>query len=489
MKYIPREYQSISTDFILDNPRCAIWAFMGAGKSVATLTAIDLLQLSGMDNRPPLILAPKRVAQSTWPDEVKKWKHLQHMEVSAIVGTEVERMMALRNPNAAVFTMNYENIPWLMEKLGDKWPFGRIIADESTKLKSLRQTERTSVKGKVFQQGGGGSKRAGMLAKIAHSKCTGWVNLTGTPAPNGLLDLWGQTWPLDKGERLGRSFEAFKGRWFQSIIHKGSEYPTVSPLPFAQEQISNALRDICLSLKAEDYFDLDEAVKTKVMVTLPDKAMGLYKDMQRKMYIEIEKIGVEAFNAASKSAKCHQLANGAIYVEPDVEDDNAPKAKEWKESHDVKIQALESIVNEWNGSPILVAYHFKSDLARLMKAFPKGRMLDDKPATIRDWNAGKIPLLFAHPASAGHGLNLQDGGHIIVYFSINWNLEEHMQIFDRLGPVRQFQSGHNRLVYVYYILARGTIDEDMMDRLDGKFSVQDALRNAVRRVKQLLKIA
>lgn len=483
MKYTPREYQGDITDFELEHKKCAIWSFMGSGKTVATLTAIDAAQLAGIDTRPTLVLAPKRVAQSTWPDEVLKWDHLQHMEVSAIVGTEAERLIALRNPHAAVFTTNYENVQWMIETLGDKWPFQRVIADEATKLKGLKIDERVSSTGKRFLRSGGGSKRAGALAKLAH-KATAWVNLTGTPAPNGLLDLWGQTWFLDRGERLGRSFEAYKQRYFRSI--PCGSFSKIEPLEFAQEQISTRIKDICLSLKGEDYFALDEPIKNKAMVRLPDKAMSLYQDMEKEMYLEIETIGVEAFNAAAKTAKCHQLANGAIYLDPDVTCDDAPKVKPWKEAHDVKLQALESIANEWVGRPIIVAYHFKSDLARLQKAFPKGRVLDHNPKTIKDWNAGKIPMLFAHPASAGHGLNLQDGGHIIVFFSLNWNYEEHAQILERIGPVRQMQAGHKRLVYVYFLLAQGTIDEDIMGRLEGKFTTEDALRNAVRRVKNKL---
>lgn len=485
-KYIPREYQGPSTQFMLDHARGNLWSFMGSGKTVATLTAIDALHLVGIETAPALVLAPKRVAQSTWVDEAAKWDHLSGMEVQPILGTATQRILALRNRNAAVFTINYENIPWLMETLNGKWPFGRVIADESTKLKSLRISSQVSSKGKEFDKAAGGSKRLQEIAKIAHSKITGWHNLTGTPSPNGLIDLWGPNWLLDRGERLGRSFESFKSRWFQSI--QCGEFSKLQALPFAEEQIADRLRDITLSLKAEDYFDLKDAVKIRVDCNLSDRAMGIYRDMAKKMYVELEGDAVEAFNAASKTAKCHQIANGAMYLEHDVLDDHHPNAKRWKEVHDDKILALQSIAEDWNGSPILVAYHFKSDLARLQKAFPKGRQLDDNPKTIRDWNKGKIPMLFAHPASAGHGLNLQDGGHILVYFSVHWNMEEHMQIFERLGPIRQFQAGYERLVYVYYLLAKQTVDEDIMDRLDGKCSVQESLRNAVRRAKKIISL-
>lgn len=479
MIFTPRNYQHLMIEHALEVPRGGLFAGMGLGKTTGTLCAIDILQMAGIETKPAIVFAPKRVAQSTWPDEARKWSNLNHIEVQPIIGTAAERIAALGNTNAAIFTINYENIPWLMETLDGRWPFGMAVADESTKLKNLRMAEQVSTTGKTFmRKNGGSSTRAAAIGRIAHTKCTRWLNLTGTPAPNGLIDLYGQTWLLDKGQRLGRTFEGFKSRWFDTV----GEYNKLVPRPFAQEQISTLLKDICLSLKAEDYFDLKEPIVSKVMIELPDKIRALYKDMEKRMYMEIEGVGVEAFNAGSKTQKCLQLANGAVYIDHDVTDDDAPKAKEWKEVHDLKLQALESIVAESGGMPVLVAYHFKSDLARLRKAFPTGRLLDDNPQTIRDWNAGKIPLLFAHPASAGHGLSLQDGGNIIVYFAINWNLENHLQILERIGPVRQMQSGHNRPVYVYYILARGTVDEDVLERLETKDSVQNILRNAMRRI-------
>ncbi len=465
---------------MLDVKRSALFVPMGFGKTVNTLNTIDVLQLAGIETKPTIVLAPKRVAQSTWPDEVAKWDHLNHMEVQPIIGTAEERKAALRNTNAGIFTINYENIPWLLETLDGKWPFGMGVADESTKLKNLRISEQTSTKGKQFLRRGGGSIRAGALGKVAH-QCTRWVNLTGTPAPNGLIDLWGQTWVLDKGQRLGRTFEGFKSRFFRQV--PAGDYTKLEAWPFAQEQIADLLKDICLSLRVEDYFDVKQPIVSKVMVDLPDKARSLYKDMEKKMFMQIEGHDIEAFNAASKTQKCLQLANGAVYIDPDVTNDDVPKAKEFKEVHDIKLQALESIIEEAGGMPVLVAYHFKSDLARLRKAFPKGRVLDSKPQTIRDWNAGLIPILFAHPASAGHGLSLQDGSNIIVYFAINWNLENHLQILERIGPVRQMQSGYNRPVYVYFILARGTLDEDVLERLETKDSVQNILKNAMRRRK------
>lgn len=467
--FTPRDYQTVIIDQHLDNARCGTWAGMGLGKTVSSLTALDIKFISGQESKPALVLAPKRVAQSTWPDEAAKWEHLRSIEVKPIIGSQAERMAALRDRNASVFTINYENLPWLMETLGDKWPFGPVISDESTKLKSFRLRQ--------------GSKRAAAIASVAHTKIKSWVNLTGTPSPNGLSDLWGQTWFLDQGIRLGRSFNAFQQRWFQAVPGAG-DFHQIRPMPFAQQQIQDKLRDICLTLEAKDYFDIDEPIESTIFIDLPSKSREVYTALEKEMFAQLGEgeHELEAFTAAAKSQKCHQLANGAVYVDPQ-DGEELPGVRKFYELHDAKLQALESIIEEAAGMPVLVAYHFKSDLARLQKAFPRGRVLDDNPQTIRDWNAGKIPYMFAHPASAGHGLNLQDGGNIVAYFSVDWNLEYHQQILERIGPTRQKQSGYDRPVFVYYILARDTVDEQIKERLEGKGSVQDLLLNAMKRRK------
>lgn len=455
--FVPRVYQNAIIEWELDKPRDGIWAGMGMGKTVSTLTALDILELS--EPGPALVLAPLRVASSTWPDEAKKWEHLKNVEVSAVVGTPAERRAALKRP-ATVYTFNYDNLPWLVEHYGDKWPFRKVVADESTRLKSFR-----------LRQGG---KRAHALGRVAHSLADRFIELTGTPAPNGLKDLWGQAWFLDKGVRLGRSYEAFKNRWFQSI-QQGADRNAVrlEPLPFAQEQIEDRMRDICMSLDARDYFDIAEPIVNIVRVELPTRARNLYRDMEREMFLALDcGTEVEAFNAASKTIKCLQLANGAIYTNE--------TGSEWAEIHDVKLQALEGIIEEAAGMPVLVAYHFKSDLARLLKAFPQGRALDKNPQTITDWNDGKIPVLFAHPESAGHGLNLQDGGNILVFFGHWWNLEAHLQIIERIGPTRQAQAGYDRPVWIYHIVATGTVDEIVMAQRESKREVQDLLLEAMK---------
>ena len=447
-----RPYQKMIIDHIVATPRCSIWAGMGMGKTVSTLVAIARLRRIDLE-KPVLVLAPLRVALTTWPQEIRKWPELKHLRVSPIIGTPSERLRALNTP-ADVYTINYDNLVWLIEQLGDRWPFEMVVADESTRLKGFR-----------LRQGG---VRAQALASVAHTKIKRFVNLTGTPAPNGLIDLWGQNWFVDAGVRLGRTFSAFKQRWFRASYDGFGS----TPAEFAQPQIEAALKDVTLTVDAADWFDLQEPIVRDIMVDLPVRARALYKDMEKEMFMQIDEHGVEAFNAAARTIKCLQLANGAAYVGENNET--------FKVVHDAKLDALESIVEEAAGMPVLCAYHFKSDLARLQKRFPQGRVLDKGTQTINEWNAGKIPVLFAHPASAGHGLNLQDGGNILVFFGHWWNLEERQQIAERIGPVRQLQAGYDRPVFIYNILARDTVDELIKARIETKREVQDLLLEAMK---------
>lgn len=453
--FTARPYQNLIIDHQLNISRGNTWAGMGMGKTSSTLCALNIAYLSGLYVDPTLVIAPLRVAQSTWPDEVKKWD-FENIEIQPIVGTPMQRKTALCNPHANVFTTNYENLPWLVETLGGKWPFKQVIADESTKLKSFRLR--------------GGGVRASSLRSVAFKKVKFWQNLTGTPAPNGLLDLWGQNWFIDGGQRLGSTFKGFTNRWFNKIP-TGDYYKTV-PTDFAQKQIQEQLKDVCITLDAKDWFDIADPILTSVYVDLPDKLKRQYEQLEKDMFLSLGDIEIEAFNAASKTIKCLQFANGAIYTE-----DN----EGFTEVHDLKIQALESIVNEAGGMPVLVAYHFEHDKVRLLKAFKQARLLDNNPQTIRDWNAGKIPILLAHPDSAGHGLNLQDGGNILVYFAHWWNLESADQILERIGPTRQAQSGYNRPVFVYEIITRGTVDEDVIERKKTKRSLQDILLESMKK--------
>ena len=451
-KFTPRPYQTLIINHILDGKRVAVWAGMGTGKTVATLSALEILQM--VEDGPALVIAPLRVATTTWPEEVLKWDHLKGMNVVPIVGTERERIAAVRSPSQ-VYTTNYEQIVWLVAYWGDKWPYATVVLDESTKVKGFR-----------LRQGG---KRAQALGSIAHTRIKRLIELTGTPASNGLKDLWGQAWFIDAGTRLGRTFTAFSQRWFRP---DRTGYG-VEPLAIAQVEIQDKLRDVCLTIEAKDWFDLREPIINNIMVKLPLKARKHYKEMEVEMYTALDTGDeIEAFNAAAKTQKCLQIANGAMYV--------GDGALAWQEVHTAKLEALESVIEEAAGMPVLVAYNFKSDLARLLKHFPQGKHLDKKPETIKDWNAGRIPVLFAHPASAGHGLNLQDGSNILVFFSVNWNLEEHLQIIERIGPTRQLQSGYDRPVFIHRILARDTVDELVLQRLETKREVQDILMEAMK---------
>jgi SNF2 family DNA or RNA helicase len=448
----PHDYQQEAMAHLYKVRRSALWMPMGGGKTVTTLTALDNLNVVE-DVFPALVLAPLRVARATWPEEVAKWPHLKHLRVSVISGTPKQRERALAK-DADIYCTNYDNLVWLRKELGDTWPFKTVVADEFTRLKSFR-----------LRQGG---SRARALGQVAHSHVSRFIGLTGTPAPNGVKDLWGQIWMLDQGERLGRTFSAFEQRWFR----KGYDGYSLVPYDHTQAEVEDKLRDICLTVKG---LDVDEPIVNPIYVDLPPMARKVYDAMEVEMFAVLNDEGVEAANAAVRTQKCLQLANGALYI-----DENG----NWEEAHAAKLDALESIIEEANGAAVLVAYNFKHDLQRLQSRFRQGRVLDADPDTIKQWNAGKIPLLFAHPASAGHGLNLADGGNILAFFGVNWSLEEHMQIIERIGPMRQKQAGYDRPVFVYPILARGTVDDLVMERLSSKRSVQEVLLEAMKRRKK-----
>lgn len=472
-EFTPRLYQEKAIDFILNTPRAALFADCGLGKSVSALTAYDMLLTSGHETKPALILGPLRVARKVWSDEAAKWGHLKNIEVSNVVGDEEQRRAALKK-DASLYSINYDNLPWLIDILGDKWPFGAVIADESTRLSGLRVSVRMK-NGKRWIQGQG-TVRARKLAKMAfQNRSSRWLNLTGTPAPNSLTKLFGQIWFQDFGERLGQSYTAFKDRWF-TIGYDGFK---LEPKPNADREIHAKIKDICLSIRAKDYFDLEEPIPILVPVELPKKARALYQEMKRKLYLKFDKREVEALNAGSKAVKLLQLASGAIYLDPDVDSDDDPRAKDWVEVHNEKLQALEGIIEEASGMPLIVAYQFKSDLARLQKAFPKGRDLCSEKDE-DDFKAGKIGLLFIHPASGGHGIDgFQNVTNRIAFFSQWPDMELRDQLIGRIGPVRQLQAGFDRPVYVYDIVAVDTRDEDVLESHGAKREIQDFLLEAM----------
>ena len=451
--FTPRPYQRLITEQILDIERTAIWAGMGMGKTGGALTALNDLQL--VDGRPQLVVAPLRVAATTWPDEAKKWDHTAHMQVVPIIGSEAARRAALRQ-DANLYTTNFEQLPWLVEQFEKRpWPFRTVVVDEATKLKGFRLRQ--------------GTARAKALARVAHTQCERFIELTGTPSPNGLADLWGQMWFLDKGARLGRTYDDFRKRWFQ----KSYDGCSIEALPYAQQQIQAVLKDLCLTIDAKDWFDLHDPIINDIYVDLPAKARALYEDMEKRMFMELAGHAVEAVGAAARTLKCLQIANGAAYV--------GDSGKEWAEVHDIKLQALEEVVEEAGGMPVLVAYHFKSDLARLQKAFGSAAVTLDSTEGLRRAQRGEGKVWLGHPASMGHGVDgLQEHSNIMCFFGHWWNLEERLQIIERIGPTRQMQSGKDRPMFIHNIIARGTVDELVIKRVQTKRAVQDLLLDAMK---------
>ena len=452
MKFVPRSYQKLIVDNILYNKRTAVFAGMGLGKTASTLEAIRQIK-AVRPSLTVLIIAPLRVAQSTWPDEVRKWDSFKNLRVSVICGSAKARRDALL-ADADIYTINYENIPWLVEELKGDWFFDLIVADESTRLKGLRARQ--------------GTQRAKALAKVAF-KSEGFVELTGTPAPNGLLDLWGQMWFLDKGARLGKSFSAFQKEFFYPISRGGGATRWVEwkLQEGSDKRIKRRIEDVSITVNSEDYFDVAKNIFNDIVVELPREVMRQYRKFARELYLELEGgEEITASNAAVKTGRLLQMASGAVYAED---------GEAYSVIHGAKIEALKSVIEEANGAPVLCAYSYRHEVDRIRKAFPQARLLDKNPQTIRDWNEGKVPLLLAHPASCGHGLNLQDGGNILVFFSCTWSLELHDQIVERIGAVRQAQAGHDRPTFVHYLIAKGTLDEAVKERLATKRDVLDVL--------------
>jgi len=465
-------------EHIQEHRRCALWSFMGSGKTATTLTAGDAIELADGDFYPALALGPLRVARKVWSEETQKWEHTQAIDVSKVIGDVGARHDAF-NRDAQIYSMNYENVQWLVETLKERkrgLPFKSIICDESRKLKAFRLKQ------------GGAMTRA--LAEIAwHKNIRHFIELTGTPSPNGLKDLWGQLWFLDRGQRLGLTYDAFEQRWFaykrvKDAVHAHKTHIQTVIQPGADAEIHALVRDLCMAVRAKDWFDIREPIYIPVRVDLPPAARKHYREMERDFFTRIEGHEIEAFAAAAKSQKLLQIANGAAYLDPDVESDDDPRARAFKVVHDAKIEALQSIVEEAEGMPVLVVYNFKSDLARLLKAFPEGRALKTEKDE-DDFKAGLVPQLFVHPKSAGHGIDgFQYATNIIAFFGENWDMELRQQVIERIGPARQMQAGIDREVRVYDIIAEDTIDEDVLLRHESKKSVQDLLMDAAKRRRE-----
>jgi SNF2 family DNA or RNA helicase len=462
---VHRPYGHLALDFIGQRERSALWAKPGMGKTLIGLTYLDILHNVLGEDGQTLVLAPLRVARDTWVNEAKKWSQLSGLEVVSATGIAAARTAALRKDVQVVCT-NYDNLVWLREWYADNkkaWPFTTIVADEATKLKSFR-----------LRQGG---VRAQALGQVAHKDVKRFIELTGTPSSNGLEDLWGQIWFLDAGQRLGRTFSAFQSRWFRPV--KAGQFNRWVQADHAQDEIQERLKDLCLTLDPKDWFDLAEPIVNVIEVELPPSARVHYKALEKEMFTQLaDGREVEVFNAAALTNKCLQCANGAVYLDSDRYGPDVAV-----EVHEAKIEAVESLLGEQGGEPLLLAYHFKSDLARLQKAFPHALNLsteDGMAAAMR----GEGTLWLGHPASMGHGVDgLQHHCNTVVFFAQDWSLENHDQLIERVGPMRQYQAGKTRNVHVHYIVARDTVDELVMARRGSKRSVQDALMDYMKTKK------
>ncbi len=475
--WTPREYQGIMVKHAYKVRRCALWAGMGMGKTSTVYWFLEALEAAGEACYPVLIIGPLRVARDVWPDEAAKWENFHHFKIQPIIGSVDEREAALRNDKAQIYTINYDVLPWLTTKFTPQtWPFRMVIADEAVRLKNYRV-------------GSGGSIRADALSTLAfppfvkvmdvdtayHQKISRWINLTGAPAPNGLIDVWGQTWFLDRGFRLGRTFTDFQNRWFgyqraKDAAHRSFVKRVV--FPHSDAEIQAKLKDICLTVDPKDWFDLQQPIYKTVPVKLPPAARKHYREMEKALFTQIAEKDIEAFSTAGKSMKCLQLASGFAFTNPD--------ATEWEYLHEEKIEALRSIVAEANGEPIICAYFFKPSLARLLKAFPKSVDLNTASG-MRAFKNGDSDLGFGHPLSIGHGTDgLQHRSHIAVFYESWWDMDPDQQFIDRVGPTRQAQAGYVRPTWVYRIAAERTVDEDVISRLLTKRSVQDILLEAMK---------
>jgi SNF2 family DNA or RNA helicase len=457
--FVPRPHQRLGIQFIREHPRCNLFATPGSGKTGMVFMLLEQLRMLGSAYFPALVIGPKAVCELTWPDEQRKWSTFQDMRVVNMVGAERERTNGLLTWGD-VYLINYENVPWLVQQYAGKpWPFRIVIADESTRLKSFRTRQ--------------GGKRAAALASIAQH--TGrWINLTGTPAPNGYKDLWGQQWFVDFGQRLGASYTAFMRRWFVE-----DPYTKQVQLrhPSCKDEIDALMADCTLSIRAEDWMDVEKPNYVDREVRLPPAVMQLYRQMERDFWIELQAMEsrheVTAVNAAALSNKLLQLASGSCIV-----DGGGAKFV-----HPAKLEALESILEELQ-EPLLVAYWYRAEIDMLKKHFPQIRIFKDKRDET-DWNEGRVPLMAVHPQSAGHGINLQYGGRAMVHFTHTWNAELREQVESRINPLRQKQAGFNRSVIHYNLVATGTLDRDVLDRVKDKLDVQAALLKAhARRVQE-----
>lgn len=453
MKFVPHNYQKYAIEKIIELPICGLFLDMGLGKTVITLTAIEDLMYNRLEVDKVLVIAPLRVAKMTWGSEIEKWDHLKHLTISKVLGTEKQRLAALKK-EADIYIINRENTEWLVSLYGRAWPFDMVVIDELSSFKSSKARRFRALR-----------KVRPLIKRI--------VGLTGTPTPNGLIDLWPQMYLLDRGERLGKTITGYRQKYFipnQRNWQTGVVY-NYKLKEGAEKDIYEKIGDICVSMKAEDYLEVPELIEIPIEVEMSEKDYKKYEQMERDMLLPLsdQEESIEAMTAAALSNKLLQMANGAVY------DEN----KKYHEIHTEKLKALEELIEAANGKPVIVYYNFKHDLMRIQSWFKEVRTLNTEQ-DIKDWNEGKIPILLLHPASAGHGLNLQAGGNTIIWFGLNWSLELYQQANARLH-----RQGQTSVVSCYQIITKKTIDEDVIKAIKQKAAGQDALLEAVKaRIKK-----
>ncbi len=444
MKYTPHNYQKYAAEFIENHKTAAIFLDMGLGKTIITLTAINNLCFDTFEVQKVLVIAPLRVARDTWSAEIEKWEHLKHLKYSIVIGTETERLAALNTP-ADIYIINRENVVWLVEDSGFPFDFDMVVIDELSSFKSHR------------------SKRFKSLMKV-RPVIKRMVGLTGTPSSNGLMDLWAEFKLLDMGKRLGRFITHYRDEFFRPDKRNGQVIFSYKPKDGAEDEIYKRISDITISMKAAEHLKMPDCVMNTVSVNLSEKEMKMYKALKTDLVLSVGNREIDAVNAGALSNKLSQMANGAVY------DEN----KTYIEIHSCKLDALEDLIEQANGKPVLVAYWFKHDFERIQKRFDVRVIKSSKD--IADWNSGKISIGIIHPASAGHGLNLQTGGSTLIWFGLTWSLELYRQTNARLW--RQGQKSD--VVIIHHIITKGTIDEHIMRALQNKEKTQSDLIDAVK---------
>ncbi len=455
MIFEPHDYQKYCILRGLQQPELMLFLDMGLGKTVVTLTIVNDLRYNRFQIRRCLVIAPKKVAEDTWTREQEKWDHLHLLKIVPVLGSQTKRIRALNSPGD-VYVVNRENIPWLVDYYRNDWPFDMVVIDEMSSFKSHQAKRFKSLK-----------NIRGHIHRM--------IGLTGTPAPNGLMDLWAQIYLLDSGKRLGRTITEYRNNYFSPASRNATTIFSYEPLPGADEQIQNSIKDICISLQAKDYLRLPEKIMNTRYIKLDAKAQKAYDTLEKQRILEMQDEVIDAGSAGILAGKLLQLANGAIYVNTDTQN---PKQREVVEVHDNKIEAFLELVEAEEGKHMLVFYNFQHDLIRIKAALGKKKLevreLKNN-GDISDWNAGKIDILLAHPASTAYGLNLQEGGNVVVWFGLNWSLELYQQANARLH-----RQGQKQPVYIHHLVVTGSVDEDVMAALEKKDDCQTALLESLK---------